>query len=148
MVMQRSVLLFVVTIGLVVGAACCGLLNPASRLYGKWKLDVESTIDRNTGGNDVQAGLARAAWGMFGGDIIVEFRSDGTGTFTGNTLAGGTAEEGTWSLVRADSDTIVISFTGNNSGQTREMSLLMTDPDTFEFTGDNGNVVIFRRVQQ
>ena len=127
-------------------AGCCGLLNPASRLYGKWKLDVDATIDRIAGGNDLQAGLARAAWGMFGGDIVVEFRSDGTGTLTGNTLAGGTTEEGTWFVKTVEDDTFVIEFTNENTGQTRDVELNLTDPDTFELKGDDGNAVIFRRV--
>ena len=128
--------------------ACCGMLNPASRLYGQWKLDVDATIDRATGGNDVQAGLARAAWGMFGGDIIVEFRSDGTGTFTGRTLAGAGTEEGTWAVQRADADSIVVNFTSNNTGESRVVELMMKGPDTFEIEGDDGNVAIFRRVTQ
>ena len=133
-------------IGSIVG--CCGLLNPASRLYGKWKLDIEATIDRNAGGTDIQAGLARAAWGVLGGDVIVEFRSDGTGTFAGNSIVGGGTEEGSWTVVRAESDLIIVQFTSNNSGESRQVDLVMKDPDTFEVAGDNGNVAIFRRVQE
>ena len=135
----------ILLLGVIVG--CCGLLNPASRLYGKWKLDVDATIDRIAGGNDIQAGLARAAWGMIGGEIVVEFRSDGTGTLTSRALAGG-VEEGTWTLKNAENDTLVIEFTANGSGQKRDVEILMTDPDTFEISGDNGNVAIFRRVPE
>ena len=129
-------------------AGCCGLLDPASRLYGKWKLDVEATIDRAAGGNDFQAGLARAAWGLVGGDIIMEFRSDGTGTFTGRSLAGGSVEEGTWTLKSADQDKLVIDVTPQGGGQTREVEILMTDADTFEVAGPDGNFAIFRRVKE
>ena len=133
---------------------CCGLLNPASRLYGKWKLNIDATIDRNTGGNEFQAGLARAAWSLVGGDVTVEFRSDGTGAFSGRivnassgSLSGGGTEEGTWSLTSAEGDSFVVKLE-SDSGQTGEVTILLTDPDTFEVTGDDGNVFIFRRMTE
>ena len=132
---RRSELILPCSLLLASLAGCCGLLNPAARLHGKWKLDVDATIDRAAGGNDVQAGLARAAWGMFGGDIVVEFRSDGTGAFTGKTLAGGGTEEGKWTLKSAEGDTLVIEFTPDGSGQPREVEILMTGPDSFEVSG-------------
>ena len=146
MTYRRSLAVLFTLFSLAVIVGCCGLLNPASRLYGKWNLDVDATINRIAGGNDIQAGLARAAWGMFGGDVVVEFRSDGTGSFTGKSFAGGETEEGNWNLKSANEDTLVIEFTANSTGQTREIEILMTDANTFEVSGDDGNAAIFRRV--
>jgi len=143
---SRSIILAAALLGCAV--AGCEWLNPAARLYGKWKLDVDATIDRNAGGNDVQAGLARAAWGVFGGDLVIEFRSDGTGTFTGESIVGGSTEEGRWSVVRAEPERIEIEFTSDRTGNTRQIELNMPDADTFEVEGAGGNVAIFRRVKK
>ena len=132
---------------LVSAIACCGLLDPASRLYGKWKLDVDATIEKATGGNEVQAGLAKAAWGLFGGDVTVEFRRDGTATFRGNLNFGSGSEDGNWTLTSADGDTLKIQVDGDDS-QPRDITIHMVDSDTFEVNNPQaGKPLVFRRVK-
>ncbi len=128
--------------------ACCGFFNPASRLYGQWKLDVDATIDRAARGNEVQAALARAVWKVFSGDVIIEFRDDGTGAFIGDTVIGGTSQECTWTLVEAKDESLILNIPNEETGEARDVEFMLPDEDTIEIAGADGNVAIFRRVTE
>jgi len=129
-------------------AACCGMLNPASRLYGKWKLDVAETVRRASENNPL-AGAAGGLINMAGGEMTIEFQSDGTATVEAKSMFGSNSESGTWSLAGADGDTLTIDIVPNDSGQSRQMTLRMVDADTFE-TEDagQGESAVFRRVKE
>ncbi len=119
----------------------CELLNPASRLYGQWKLD------RAAGGNELRKGALRAMWSLVGGDVTMEFRPDGTGEMTGNSALGGGNQQGTWKLVSAEGDTLRVELTTEQG--THEQVLRMLDANTFEVemnAGGQTNTATFRRV--
>jgi hypothetical protein len=124
----------------------CQMFNPASRLYGTWKLDADATIDRAAGGNELAKSLLKATLAL---DVATEFRDDGTGETRGNSIAlfGEGSESFTWKLLSAENDTLrveIISDLGK-----REEALRMIDADTFEvdftLTGKTFTS-IFRRV--
>lgn len=119
--------------------ACCGLLNPASRLYGKWKWDVDEAFDGAIGNL-----MNLSAVGM-----TVDFRSDGTATVEAKWALGSGAQVGKWAVTSAEGDVLNVDFTPDNSEQTQQFTLTMIDADTFKMkdTGQ-GNSAIFRRVKE
>jgi len=127
----------------------CDLLNPASRLYGTWKLDVDTTIDRAAGGNAFKKAALQTMWSFGGGDVTMEFRPDGTGEMRGNSVFGAGNETGTWKLMSAESDTLRVELTTDKG--THEQVLRMLDANTFEVdlnAGGQVNTATFRRVVQ
>lgn len=126
--------------------ACCGMFNPASRLYGKWKLDFEESLKRSVGDNQLQAAAARLAWGFYGGNITIDFRSDGTASFNLDSLVGGGSNDGKWSVTSAEGDTLKVQVTPDDSEKPSTFTIHLIDADTFELE-DLGqvNVAVFRR---
>jgi hypothetical protein len=126
----------------------CNFLNPASRLYGKWKLDVDATIERAAGGNEFKKATLRAMWGLVGGDVTMEFRADGTGDMTGSGMLGSESKSGTWKLLSAESDKLKVEFTTDQG--THEQTLRMIGADTFEvdqkLPNDEVLTATFRRI--
>ncbi len=138
--LTRRLLLVCCAIFLIASVAPgCSMLNPASRLYGKWKLDVDESF----------AGAAGGLINMAGGGMTIDFRSDGTATVAAKSFLGGGKEAGKWTLASADGDVLTVDFTPDNSAQTRQYVLTMQDADTFKMkdTGQ-GNAAIFRRVKE
>jgi hypothetical protein len=136
-------------LALVAAFSGCDLLNPASRLYGTWKLDVDTTIDRAAGGNAFKKAALQTMWSFAGGDVTMEFRPDGTGEMKGNSALGSGNESGTWKLVSAESSSLRVELTTDKG--THEQVLRMLDPNTFEVdlnAGGQVNTATFRRVVQ
>jgi hypothetical protein len=127
----------------------CDLLNPASRLYGKWKLDVDATIDRAAGGSELKKSALRAMWALIGGEVTMEFRPDGTGEIQGASALGAGNETGTWKLVSADRDTLRVEITSDRG--TYERVLRMLDANTLEVdlpvAGEQTSATTFRRME-
>lgn len=149
MCMCRRISIAIVFLASLAAFTGCDLLNPASRLYGTWKLDVDATIDRAAGGNAFKKAALQTMWSLGGGDVTMEFRPDGTGEMKGATAIGGGNETGTWKLLSADSSTLRVELTTDKG--THEQTLRMLDPNTFEVdlnAGGQVNTATFRRVVQ
>ena len=149
MIARRAGMVACMGLFIVVALSGCDLLNPASRLYGKWKLDVETTIDRAAGGSELKKSALRAMWAIVGGDVTMEFRPDGTGEMKGSTALGAGNETGTWKLVSAESDALRVALTTYKG--THEQVLRMLDANTFEVdlpaAGGQLTTATFRRVE-
>ena len=149
MVTRRCSLFACGIFALLAATSGCDLLNPASRLYGTWKLDVDATIDRAAGGNAFKKAALQTMWSLGGGDVTMEFRPDGTGEMNGAAALGSGKETGTWKLVSAESNTLRVELTTDKG--THEQVLRMLDANTFEVDlNASGQVytATFRRVEQ
>lgn len=144
---KRSLWMFGGIVVLAAAVSCSGMFNPASRLHGKWLLDAEATLDNAAAGNAMQRNLLAATWSMAGGNLTLEFFSDGSAVFTGASVLGQTVERGKWKLTHSDGDALTVDFTGDENGQTREFQIRMIDDASFTVNVNIGQVqtAVFRK---
>ena len=148
---QRVAISVCLTTILLSAVACCGLLNPASRLYGKWKFDVEGTYAQHPAdaAEVDELTILRAINTIF---LTVEFRSDGTMEFKTNSIADtvpaltGMSGESTWSLASADGDTLTLDIGRSGASYTTQTQINMLISDSFAWIDSNrSQSLVFRR---
>jgi hypothetical protein len=142
----------------------CGSINPASRIYGKWNIDLPATAEiwGNIRGNEQTKATAKAAAQSLGADAALDLRKDETGVLSGKAAFGADGGEGTWRVATVEGQQMQVEFRRKATPQEeqiwkdhpskrpgpRKLDVKFVDDDTIEVNSAAWqSSVVFRRAK-
>lgn len=148
--MQRSSIAFSLFVALFFVFATGCSKSPEQRLTGTWAIDVEATVDAKAATlegeelEEFEAEREEAAEQLGSFAMTMTFNADNTAEMSMTIMEETNTESGTWEIISADGDEMVVAITEEGDEEADEQTLTFSGNNQFTIEMMN-DVVVFTR---